>query len=642
MRTLLRTFRQAFERKAPRRLIGPRLALESLEDRCLLAGNLQVNPMALAVVEGSSFNGPVATFTDSNTALHANDFTAMIDWGDHTSSAGTVVANGTGGFTVTGTHTYSTHGTLASLIQVNADDGAGSTVNGSVSVADAPLVVTPLQVNAIANVPFTAPVGTFTQADPNAKPSDFTTTINWGDGHANAGTVTANSDGSFTISGGNTYANGGRFPIAVSINSAAGSSASFTTTAMVSSSALSATGEPVQAIEGQVFSGGVAHFTSANPADTSASDFTATVDWGDGHTSTGVITPNSDGSFEVTASNTYSEQGKYIVQVMIEGPNGESATTNAMATVADAALNSVGVPVNVPKTNTAANNVLVATFTDQGGAEPVANYTARIDWGDGTAGTLGTITVAGGTFSVTGSHTYTVPGHLQLNTTIQDAGGSTTTAQAVATVGTQNERFVAKVYLDLLGRPVDPVGLATFAGGLDSGQLTRTQVVQLIENSLEYRTDVVNNLYLTLLGRPADPNGLMTFVNYLGSGGTIGDVKALIISSPEYFQGKGGGTNLGWLQAVYQDILGRPLDPIGQAAFLPALNSGTPRLVVALLIVKSQESNTRLVNGFYQKYLGRPADPDGLAAFVNALNGGMREQDVVALIMGSDEYFSKV
>ena len=50
----------------------------------------------------------------------------------------------------------------------------------------------------------------------------------------------------------------------------------------------------------------------------------------------------------------------------------------------------------------------VATFTDPGGPEPLADYSASINWGDGTAATVGTISFAAGVFTVTGSHTFAV------------------------------------------------------------------------------------------------------------------------------------------------------------------------------------------------------------------------------------------
>ena len=53
-------------------------------------------------------------------------------------------------------------------------------------------------------------------------------------------------------------------------------------------------------------------------------------------------------------------------------------------------------------------NGTVATFSVVPGttAEPASDYAATIDWGDGSPATPGTITSAGGTFIVTGTHTY--------------------------------------------------------------------------------------------------------------------------------------------------------------------------------------------------------------------------------------------
>src|SRR5262249_48691218 len=70
-----------------------------------------VNP-ALAVLvsvratEGVTTTGIVASFIDANPNATASDFTATIDWGDGTSTTGTIVAQTGGGFAVDGAHTY--------------------------------------------------------------------------------------------------------------------------------------------------------------------------------------------------------------------------------------------------------------------------------------------------------------------------------------------------------------------------------------------------------------------------------------------------------------------------------------------------------------------------------------------------------
>src|SRR2546426_8257918 len=52
----------------------------------------------------------------------------------------------------------------------------------------------------------------------------------------------------------------------------------------------------------------------------------------------------------------------------------------------------------------------VATFTDPRDPEVIGDYSAGIDWGDGTPASNGTITLSVGVFSVAGDHTYAEEG----------------------------------------------------------------------------------------------------------------------------------------------------------------------------------------------------------------------------------------
>ena len=58
-------------------------------------------PQTITPTEGIAFLGSVATFTDNNTLQTADDFSAMIDWGDGATTPGTV-SGGAGTFTISG------------------------------------------------------------------------------------------------------------------------------------------------------------------------------------------------------------------------------------------------------------------------------------------------------------------------------------------------------------------------------------------------------------------------------------------------------------------------------------------------------------------------------------------------------------
>ena len=66
--------------------------------------------------------------------------------------------------------------------------------------------------------------------------------------------------------------------------------------------------------EGVSFSQSIASFGYSGNA--SALDFTAVVDWGDGQASPGSIQGGS-GSFSVTGTHTYTEEGNYAISVLV-------------------------------------------------------------------------------------------------------------------------------------------------------------------------------------------------------------------------------------------------------------------------------------------------------------------------------------
>jgi YVTN family beta-propeller protein len=194
--------------------------------------------------------------------------------------------------------------------------------------------------------------------------------------------------------------------------------------------------QPIQTnfVEGAPFSGTVAHFTNPNPS-APTSEFTATIDWGDGaitpDITAGTVVAHSGGGFDVNGTHTYAEEGSYPLTVNITDSSGPTITNTNNVSVADASLTSTATPINtvqnIPFSGT------VAHFTDADPAGVLGDYTAIIDWGDGTIispdTTTGTVVAnLGGGFDVNGTHTYTDAGSHTLFITINDAGGATTTA----------------------------------------------------------------------------------------------------------------------------------------------------------------------------------------------------------------------
>jgi PKD domain len=85
-------------------------------------------------------------------------------------------------------------------------------------------------------------------------------------------------------------------------------------------------------------SGTVATFSDGNPIATTA-DFTAsTIDWGDGTSSAATVTGPSSGTFSVSGSHSYAEDGTYTITVTIRDDGGITRTVTSTAVIADPPL----------------------------------------------------------------------------------------------------------------------------------------------------------------------------------------------------------------------------------------------------------------------------------------------------------------
>ncbi len=197
--------------------------------------------------------------------------------------------------------------------------------------------------------------------------------------------------------------------------------------------AISATGTTFSATEGQPQTATVATVTDGDANDTAA-EYSATINWGDGSTSAGAVTGPNGGPYSVTGTHTYQEEGSHPVMVHImDSDSTNTADATSTANVGDAALTS---SCATPPASAQTFNGPTATFTDANAFATSADFTATINWGDGSS-SAGTVSGGPGVgpYTVTGSHTYSSTGPFTITTTINDDGGSTTTATCGAVVG---------------------------------------------------------------------------------------------------------------------------------------------------------------------------------------------------------------
>jgi hypothetical protein len=418
-------------------------------------------PVDFSATEGSAFNGAVATFEDDNSAATPADFTATIDWGDGSPTTPGTIGASSAAFTVLGQHTYADEGTFTVTVTISdVSPGTGTataTDTATVGEADS-LSGTPRTFPASVGNSFTTVVASFTDTLTSQVVSDFTATINWGDATTSAGTVSGGS-GSFQVSGTHTYAGSGNFTVTVTLSDDAPGTATaqVSSTAVVSAAAVNVTATNFTVAEGATFNGQVGAFSASDTSKTAAS-FTATIAWGDATTTAGTVA-GSSGSFTVSGTHTYADEGSFSTTVTVtQSSPSATGSANGTATVTEADALS-GHPVTFTAQTGVPFNGPVATFTDTNTAAVPSDLVASINWGDGTPISPGTVTGGGGSFTVSGTHTYMTAGPFTVTVTLTDDAPGTATATATSTANVANGVVAAIPALSLPGLLALALGL---------------------------------------------------------------------------------------------------------------------------------------------------------------------------------------
>ncbi len=423
------------------------LSVQILDDGGASLSGSQTIPVADAPLSSLSLKSPgaiegiatntvtIATFHDANTAAPVNDFTAVIAWGDGSTttvlgSSGNIVAKGSGNFAVLSSHTYAEDGSVTLGVQVIDVGGASVLASRLIAVADAPLTKLAVQNPGATEGTSTGAVtvATFHDANTAAPVTDFTATVTWGDGGSSAGSIVSLGGGDFAVLASHTYAEEGPVTLSVQVFDVGGANASASSRIAVKDAPLvNLTLQNPGATEGtNTGAVTVATFHDTNTA-APATDFTATVTWGDGSSSAASISSLGGGDFAVLAGHTYADEGTYTLAVKVLDVGGSNVSGNLTISVADAPLG--GLAVQDPGATEGINTgtVTVATFSDTNPGAPAADFKAAIHWGDGTTTTVsgGSIASLGsGNFAVLASHTYAEDGTLTLSVDILDKGGA--------------------------------------------------------------------------------------------------------------------------------------------------------------------------------------------------------------------------
>ncbi len=170
-----------------------------------------------------------------------------------------------------------------------------------------------------------------------------------------------------------------------------------------------------------------------------------------------------------------------------------------------------------------------------------------------------------------------------------------------------DDQFVREVYETVLHREADPGGLQTWTGYLDSGTITRAQLITLFSEGDEHRAltadaighgvwtpdpiyEDVEFVYQAAFGRAADEGGLAHWATEIEAGRLDFHALAVTATQSQEFLDATKGLNHGQLvDYLYETALGRPADPGGHAAFTAALDAGHSVAEIVQAFAQSDE-----------------------------------------------------
>ena len=397
--------------------------------------------------------------------------------------------------------------------------------------------------------------------------------------------------------------------------------------------------------------------TFADPAGNSAAPFTAVIHWGDNTTSTAPVSGTANlFSYTFNGTHTYTTNGSFDVTVSVTDASNNTGTSVSAAvtsTTPDAntlfeeqvwqaflgrPLDAVGLAYGTNLLNLGFSQAAVISTVE-------SSQEYQLDLIDGL------ITSYLGRPATQADQTYGLA-VLAANGTVEqlkaDLLGS---PEFYAKAGSTNAGWLSVVYQDVLGRSVDTQGSTDWNQALNAG-VSRTTVALAIVSSPEAQQDLVASYFKDLTNAAAPSSNSDIYVNLLQQGVTDQAVAAGLftntqissttynaVTGSEVGSGVSSMTETGFLNQVWQDLLGRPIDAGGLAWGQKALTEGFSRSDVVLGIEASQEYQTRFINEQISAYFGRTANAADLTYGLKSLAGGTVEQ-YQASLLGSAEYFA--
>ena len=209
--------------------------------------------------------------------------------------------------------------------------------------------------------------------------------------------------------------------------------------------------------------------------------------------------------------------------------------------------------------------------------------------------------------------------------------------------------FVKQQYRDFLNREAEPGGLQFWVDRIDSGAMTKAQVIDFFLHSEEFegRIAPIVRLYFAYFLRIPDYEGLQFWINQYTNGTPLASISEAFAASLEFQLRYGSLSDGDFVTLVYRNVLSRDPDPEGYAYWLGQLSSGAQtRGQVMLGFSESVEyrglsAHEVLVTMMYVGMLRRSPEQGGFDFWVWYLDSGNSELALIDGFLNSQEYANR-
>jgi autotransporter-associated beta strand protein len=320
-----------------------------------------------------SVSGIWGSFTDdSGNTTNAGEYTAQIAWGDGTTTVGTITVDSSGGFNVSGNHTYTDSGDYTVTITI-ADDDGGSAATSSIAMVNnvAPTMSVSGSDTSTEGSLYSLTLGTVT--DPGTDTIQ-TYVVYWGDGTYTAYTAAQVATTSRVVT--HTYGDDGSYTVTVNLTDEDG-----TYTSVASKNVAVSNIAPQMSVSGNAsVSEGSAYSLTLDAITDPGSDSITyyVVHWGDGESTTYTAAQVASTSRIVT--HAYADDGSYTITVDLTDEDGTYTNVAAQNVTAANVAPTITISGNASAVEGVAYALTLCSVVDPG-SDTVNTYV--IHWGDG-------------------------------------------------------------------------------------------------------------------------------------------------------------------------------------------------------------------------------------------------------------------